>query len=283
MKPKFACSDFTFPLLKHNHVLTLISMLGFEGVDIGLFEGRSHLQPSTEFKAIKKNAKRLSQELERNHLVAADVFLQCNNDFSVYAINQPKKERRDLARDWYLKTLDYASNLNAHHVTILPGVAFGKDYEVDFALAAEELLWRVEKAKDYKITLGFEAHVGSLVQEPKKAQRLVKSVKGLTLTLDYTHFIRIGMKEKDYSILMPYASHFHARNAAPGQLQTIFKENKIDYRKVVKSMLETNYKGYVGIEFFWMEWENGNRVDNISETILLKNYIKECWNELSKA
>ena len=281
MKPKFACSDFTFPLFDHNKVLSLISMLGFEGADIGLFEGRSHLQPSTEFAAIKKNAKRLKQELENNGLVAADVFLQCNNDFSIYAINQPNKIKRDFAREWYLKTLDYAANLEGRHVTVLPGVDFEKDFEADFALAVEELNWRVERAKDYKITLGFEAHVGSLVQQPKQAERLVKSVKGLTLTLDYTHFIKIGMKEKEYSILMPYASHFHARNAAPGQLQTIFKENKIDYKKVVKSMLETKYKGFIGIEFFWMEWENGNRVDNISETILLKNYIKECWTDLS--
>lgn len=283
MKPKFACSDFTFPLLKHNQVLSLISMLEFEGVDIGLFEGRSHLQPSTEFSNTKNNSKKLLKNLELNRLVAADVFLQCDNDFSIYAINQPNKARRDFAREWYLQTLEYAANLGAHHVTVLPGVDFGKDYESDFALAIEELAWRVEKANDYKITLGFEAHVGSLVQQPLQAERLVKSVKGLTLTLDYTHFIKMGMAKKQYSILMPYASHFHARNAAPGQLQTVFKENKIDYKKVVKSMIETKYKGFIGIEFIWMEWENGNRVDNISETILLKNYIKDCWAEFTKS
>jgi hypothetical protein len=80
---------------------------------------------------------------------------------------------------------------------------------------------------------------------------------------------------------MPYASHFHARNAAPGQLQTIFKESTIDYKKVVKSMLKNQYKGFIGIEFIWMEWEKGNRVDNVSESILLRNYIRDCWKELS--
>ena len=39
MQLKLACADFTFPLLPHDRVLDLIAMLGFEGVDIGLFEG----------------------------------------------------------------------------------------------------------------------------------------------------------------------------------------------------------------------------------------------------
>ncbi len=44
-----ACADFAFPLLPHQNSLDVISMLGFDGVDIGLFEGRSHLHPSREF------------------------------------------------------------------------------------------------------------------------------------------------------------------------------------------------------------------------------------------
>src|ERR1041385_8229426 len=50
MKLKLACADFAFPLLPHDRVLDLIAMLEFEGVDIGLFEGRSHLWPSAEMK-----------------------------------------------------------------------------------------------------------------------------------------------------------------------------------------------------------------------------------------
>ena len=48
MKLKLACADFTFPLLPHERVLDLIGMLDFDGVDVGLFEKRSHLWPSRE-------------------------------------------------------------------------------------------------------------------------------------------------------------------------------------------------------------------------------------------
>ena len=49
MELRLACADFTFPLLPHDKSLQLIAMLEIQGVDIGLFEGRSHLWPSREF------------------------------------------------------------------------------------------------------------------------------------------------------------------------------------------------------------------------------------------
>jgi sugar phosphate isomerase/epimerase len=281
MKPRYACADFTFPLLKHEQALQLIAMMEFEGVDIGLFEGRSHLQPSSEFPELEKRAKQLKKKLEHHGLVAADVFLQCDNDFSIYAINQTDIKRREKARDWYLKTLEYAGYLEGKHVTILPGVEISGDYQADFNRAVDELNWRIEKARERGIILGVEAHFGSLVQDPRKARQLVEKTDGLTLTLDMTHFVRLGADESDYMALIPYASHFHARNATPGNLQVVFKENVIDYDKVVRLMIETGYSGFMGIEFFWNEWENGNRVDNVSETILLKNYIQERWDHYS--
>ncbi len=186
------------------------------------------------------------------------------------------------ARDWYLKTLEYASHLKSKHVTILPGVEISGNYQADFDRAVDELNWRVEKARDLGIILGVEAHFGSLVQHPKQAKQLIEKTEGLTLTLDLTHFVRLGADEADYMALIPYASHFHARNATPGNLQVVFKENTINYDKVVKLMIESGYSGFMGIEFFWNEWENGNRVDNVSETILLKNYIHERWKHYSQ-
>ncbi len=275
MKPKFACADFTFPLLEHDKALKLIAMMGFDGVDIGLFEGRSHLQPSSQFPQLEKNAKTLSARLKDAGLEAADVFLQCDNDFSVYAFNQPDAKRREVACGWYLQTLEYASLLGGRHVTILPGVEFRSEpYEDSFQRAAETLGWCVEKAEEYGFTLGVEAHVGSLVQMPAQAERLIQSVPGLTLTLDYTHFIRLGVPQTEADTLVRYASHFHARNAAPDNVQVVAAENVIDYDRVVELMKQTRYRGYLGVEFFWNEWENGNRVDNVSETVLMKRKLE---------
>src|SRR5882757_5014092 len=96
---KLACADFTFPLLAHEKVLELIAMLGFEGVDIGLFEERSHLWPSREFVDIGNSAGELKRKLDAVGLQPADIFLQMAPDFQPYAINHPDAARRQKARD----------------------------------------------------------------------------------------------------------------------------------------------------------------------------------------
>ena len=125
-----ACADFTFPLLSHEHSLDLIALLGFDGVDIGLFEGRSHLQPSREF-SDRCAAEKLRQKVENRGLRVADVYLQMDPDFTTYAVNHPETLRRDKARDWFLRTLDYAAACQSPHVTALPGVLFDEESRTD--------------------------------------------------------------------------------------------------------------------------------------------------------
>ena len=122
MSLRLACADFTFPLLPHDDVLRLIAMLGFTGVDVGLFEQRSHLWPSHEYVHPDRSGTLLKAKLNDLGLSAADIFLQMDPDFTPWAINHPEAARRAHARDWFLRTLDYAGAAGARHVTILPGV-----------------------------------------------------------------------------------------------------------------------------------------------------------------
>ena len=105
----------------------------------------------------------------------------------------------------------------------------------------DELAWRTERAKAFGITLGTEAHVGSLAPDPATAKRLAESVPGLTLTLDYTHFTRAGLPDDAVEPLLAHASHFHVRGARPGRLQAPFKDNVIDYRRVVRRLQKAGY------------------------------------------
>ncbi len=274
MKLQFSCADFAFPLLKHTDVLKLISMMGFEGVDIGLFEERSHLQPSSEFADIAKKAKTLKNNLNAVGLKAADIFMQTALDFYLIAPNHPDEKVRQKNRDWFQNTLEYAAITDSHHISVLPGVVFKEEeYKASLNRCYEELTWRTEKAKEYGIIFGIEAHIGSIVDTPQKTLELVKSVHGLTLTLDYTHFTKVGIYDREIDILLPYASHIHARGAAPGILQCMVKESTIDYAAIIKKLKTMDYKGYIGIEYTWNDWENCNRNDNVAETILLKDLI----------
>jgi len=275
MKLKLACADFAFPLLPHDKVLDLIAMLEFDGVDIGLFEGRSHLWPSKVLAAPVKAGKQLGRKLADRGLRCADVFLQMDPSFIPYAINQPAAARRRRARDWFRKTLDYAAACGAKHVTTLPGVYFDTEQPADsWQRCGEELAWRAEQAKPHRIVFGVEAHVGSITPNPKAALRLVRSAPGLTLTLDYTHFTRDGLPDRAVEPLIAHASHFHARGARKGRLQTSFRNNTIDYARVLRALRQADYQGYVGVEYVWVDWEHCNEVDNLSETIQLRDFLR---------
>ena len=272
-----ACADFTFPLLAHEKVLKLISMLEFEGVDIGLFEERSHLWPSREFAQTERNGNALKSKLSDLGLRAADVFLQMAPDFQPFAINHPEAERRQKARDWFVRALEYATACGCGHVTTLPGVHFEEEesYADSYGRALVELAWRVEQANAHRIVFGVEAHVGSLVPEPQRAKQMVQEVPGLTLTLDYTHFTRLGMSDAEVEPLVPLASHFHLRGASKGRLQTSFEHNMIDYGRVLQAMRSCSYAGWVGIEYVWIDWEHCNECDNLSETIRFRDFVRQ--------
>ncbi len=276
MKFKLACADFTFPLLPHGRALELISFLDVEGVDIGLFEGRSHLWPSKEFEDLEGAASRLKEQLDGLGLEAADVFLQIAPDHESFAINHPDETRREHARDWFLETLKYASVIGARHISALPGVPFEEEepFDVSRAKCIDELRWRVDQADKQGIVFGTEAHVGSIAPTPEEAGELISDVPGLTLTLDYCHFTRDGIPDDRIEPLAKSASHFHTRGAGKGRLQTSFKDNEIDYERVVEVLEEAGYSGYLGLEYVWIDWEHCNECDNLSETILYRDFFR---------
>lgn len=275
MAYRLACADFTFPLLDHDRVLDLIKLLEFDGVDIGLFEGRSHLWPSKEFANLSASAATLSKKLADRGLKPADIFLQTAPEFVSLAANHPEADRRRQARDMFLRTLEYAAACGSPHVSALPGVNFETESPADsWGRCCDELAWRCEQAKNANLIFGIEAHVGSIAPNPAKALQLVKDVPGLTLTLDYTHFTRDGLPDSEIEPLVAHATHFHVRGARPTRLQCSFKENMIDYARVLKAMQQTGYRGYLGVEYVWIDWEHCNEVDNLSETILFRDFLR---------
>jgi len=275
MKLKLACADFAFPLLSHEQSLRLIAMLGFEGVDIGLFEDRSHLWPSREFEDVNRSAAALRRITDDLGLRVADVFLQLSPDFHPFAVNHPEPAPRRKARDAFMQTLDYAAGCSCGHVTVLPGIHFEEESPEDsLARAAGEMAWRAEQAQRCGIILGTEAHVGSLAPDPASASELLARTPGLTLTLDYTHFTRAGLLDEMIEPLLDHASHVHVRGARTGRLQTPFKDSTIDYRKIFHRLAKRDYQGWLGIEYVWIDWEHCNECDNLSETILFRDFLR---------
>jgi sugar phosphate isomerase/epimerase len=271
---KIACADFSFPLLLHDVALDLIAGMGIRAVDISLMVGYSHLDVEDVIRRPREAAKDLVGKLLGKGLVIADVNFTPGEDFRTRAVNHPDAEVRRESADWFRRAVEFAAHANASHMTILPGVQWEDETpEASFARCVAELEWRLKYAADAGVTVSIEAHLGSIAPTPTEARKLLAAVSGLTLTLDYTHFVYQGFSNEDCEGLLSYASHFHARGGAPKRLQTSLKESAIDYRQVLERMKEVRYSGYFAIEYVWIDWEGCNETDNVSETILLRNLV----------
>lgn len=274
MKLRLACSDYTFPLLPHDHVFPLVAALGFEGIDVGLFQDRSHLQPSHVLPHLARSADELSAKVRDQGLELADVFMQAST-FEDRAANHPDAAERARGRDFFLRMLEFALRCNAHHLTGLPGVDWeGVPHDTSLKRAAEELTERAALARQVGVVYSVEAHMGSIVPNPAGAKALIDLSPGLTLTLDYTHFIRQGFSDAECEALIPYAAHYHARGAENGRIQASLAANTIDFKRVLRALEGAGYHGYMGVEYVWTEWERCNEVDNLSETVLLRDHLR---------
>ena len=281
---KLACADFSFPLLSHEDALDLVARLGFEGVDIGLFPNRSHFQPKDFVKNISAAARDLSARVRDRGLEFADIFLQPSDSLEEMAPNHPNATQRRRWRDLFARTLEFTLRCNASHMTTLPGVHFETEPLADsLQRCSDELAWCVEQAEVAGVVFSVETHMWSLAPTAKLAARLVRMTKGLTLTLDYGHYTAQGESDRKIEPLVKHASHFHARAACKGLLQTTLTDNTIGFHAVVQEMKKTGYKGYLGVEYVRMDVDVVPDVDNLSETILMRDLLTKAWGIRRKA
>jgi sugar phosphate isomerase/epimerase len=283
MKLKLSCADFSFPLLPHEAVLKVIALLGLRGVDVGLFAGQSHLRPEVELRRPGRSGAALRRRLAAEGLTASDIFLQVHENFTDYAVNHPEPARRRSARQQFARTLEYAAAAGAEHLTLLPGVAFkieprGKS----LARAAAELSWRVEQAAIMDLKVAVEPHLGSLLDTPERALQLAALAPGLGFTLDYAHFTRAGVPDRRIEPLTARATHFHARCARPGRLQSRFQDNAIDFPRALRSLDNQGFNGWMALEYVWIDWEHCNEVDVLSETIQLGQHLRTAAKQVRR-
>ena len=280
MKLRLSCADFSFPLLPHEQALDLIATLGFEGVDIAMFASGGHVNPSVELAQVPRAALKLKAKLHACGLKLADVFLIPGPNFGILAPNHPDERVRHQAREQFIRVVEYTLRAGGKHISALPGVLWKGEGKADsLQRSAEELAWRAEVADTHGLVYSVEPHIGSIVSRPQEVEALLRMTPKLTLTLDYGHFTRAGISDREIEPLVHHASHFHCRGAYRGCLQAPFKTNTIDFSRILQVMGEEGYRGYITIEYTWSEWERCNQTDNLSETILFRDFLRATTGE----
>ncbi|MEU8227934.1 sugar phosphate isomerase/epimerase [Kribbella sp. NPDC048915] len=272
---KLACSDYTFPLLDHEEACALIARLGFEGVNVGVWGSITQLR-ADDAAADPVSAGRAAASRLRSHgLVAADVFLIADPDYSVLAVNHPDSRERERSRDRFRRWLEFVAEAGASGLTVLPGLDFdGVPHDESLGRAAEELAVRVEAGAEAGLAVSVEPHIGSVVASPADTARLLELSPGLQLTLDHSHFVMQGHGVQELDPLLGRARHLHARGARAERLQVGMKDNVIDYEHVVGGLQDAGFDGFLITEYLWIDQGRCDECDTLSETILMRDRLQ---------
>ena len=216
---------------------------------------------------------------EETGLGLTDLFVTFGQGFADRPVNSPDEatHRENLRRFKTMAGVCQESGIPG--VTLLPGVIheeLGADASLE--LAAHALTELVATAGDAGLRLSVEPHVGSVVATVEPTARLLEMTPGLTLSLDYSHYVAAYEPVEAIHTLLPYAGHLHARQASLGRVQMSHRTGTLDYGDIVHRARDLGFIGSIAVEYTWQEWERCDEVDVVSESILLRQVLERARN-----
>lgn len=198
------------------------------------------------------------------------------SSFEDRAINStdPAVRRRNM--ETLKNVLECCQAAQIQSLLISPGVDQpGKSHQDSLALAAASLNEMNTLAQDAGVPLIFEPHVDSILEDPRETVEFLRQNPGLSIALDYSHFVAQGYPTSAIDPLVPYAGHFHLRQGADQQLQARWDDGIIDFSTAIGLLKEAGYKGYLTLEYEhdpgWMDMD---KCDVMTETIKMRNLVQ---------
>lgn len=279
MTIRLSCSDYTWPNLRHRTVMSAISDLGFEGVDIGVFNTQTHVTVPAIVADPEHVADLVLRQTEEVGLLVADVFLTAHNTLEALSPTSVIKGDWEELRDIFSALVKFATAVGSKGVTLLPGVIeLGVTREEALDRSASRLSALVEIAYETNLMTSVEPHVGSCIEDPNSTLQLLEMCPGLTVTLDPSHFGFLGWRTDSLIPLISKTRHVQIRPAGRGVMQTRLIDDELDIPLFVSELRKHNYSGWIASEFVWMEKWGCDRVDNTTESFLLGKHLRQLLN-----
>ena len=271
---RLSCTSFSFPLLRLPKVARLLELLEFRHIDLCIAEGDRDVKAQAVEADSEAVARADREACRAANLSVVDIFCHLGRGAFDHPLNTPDAAQRELNRGRFRAYVRYAAGVRAEGLTISPGKRWDGIADGGFDLACRELVLYAGWAGERGLRLSVEPHLDSIVADPGLAASLAAAVRGLTLTLDYSHFVARGIEQAAVHPLLPLAGHLHVRQAAPGRLQAAGDEGIIDFDAIVDRLAGLGYRGALTLEYLWSPWQDMNRVDVLTETLVLRRRLE---------
>ncbi len=268
----FSCHTWAFHDLTLVEALGTIGRLGFRYADIGTGAG---FPTNRAVAQAARTASEIRDELVINDLQLADLYLMLPR----ISLADEERQRKDI--DLFKALLPFAAELKTPGITVSPGV-IAKDKGA-FDRTAEALREMTEAATAVQIPLSIEPHLDSMAATPTAALKLIETVPGLRITIDWAQMVCQNIQHDEILRLLPHARHIQIRQAAKNQLQTTWEKGKVDVAHVVADLIGGGYSSAVCVEMMNIPGKHGmQKVDFLRESARMRDTLRDARDRILK-
>jgi len=269
MPIQLACHKWTFPAASCAEAARLVRALGFDLMDLG---NSPDLDPAYVAEHPDEEADRFNRIKAETGVRFVDCFPQWGS--IGFSNNSADPEVRAAFRRIWSGFFRFAAGIGLTGVSLSPGRYWpGESVDASFQRGAEELRWAVAEAAKHALQLRIEPHISSVTWTPDLAVRMCEAVPGLSLTVDHSHFVFHDIPYEEIARMHPHGTHWHARQARPGEAQSRFDDGTIPFDRIVADLQARGYAGVVTLEYVHGAWMKQDNVDCVTETIRLRDQL----------
>jgi sugar phosphate isomerase/epimerase len=266
---KLCTSSWSFSHCTLSEAVAITKALGFGATDLGYFHG-----PALDKHQVINKPAAYAEHI-RSLEIAVPTFYHLFGE-TLYDRNLADRESLPANRKDFAAVVEFCRAARIPVVFIIPGMVNpGQTREQAFEVSVRSLRELLPIAMDAGISLSIEAHVHSYLESPAMVLDLLGEVKGLKLTLDYSHFVCLGYRQEEIDALAPHAAHVHLRQARPGVLQAEMSQGTVNIGALLGLLERLKYKGYIALEAVHQEYMNTVHEDVLTEIIKLRNFCLE--------
>jgi sugar phosphate isomerase/epimerase len=269
MAIEVGCHKWTFGNCSIGEAAHIVRALGFGCMDLG---SSQDFDPAYIAKNVADEASRFRKIRGETGIRFVDAVPIVEPAFSS---NHPSDDVRAEYRRTLLSFFDFAELIQLTGVTLSAGRFWPSEpAEVSKQRSADELGWAVTQGKERGLEVRIEPHVRGITWTPELAVEMVQMVPGLSLTIDHSHFVINDLPYEQIAMMHPYGTHWHARQARPGELQCRWEVGEVDFERILGDLSHGAYDGVMCLEYGHSEWMQQDNVDCVHETVVLRDHLR---------
>lgn len=272
---QIGCHAWSYNNLSLEAAIGTIARLGFRHIDLGsgphLDVGRASAYPEAEAATIRRM-------LDEFHLTISDLYLM------LPFTNSPDPAQRETHLTLFERLVPFAEALGTPGITITPGIIHSDGVEHSMARAVPALLRMLQAAEDSDLRISFEPHMDSVAQRPEQALLLLEAVPGLSLTLDFAHFLYQGIVSREVEPLLEHVAHVHVRQARRGCLQTPHDEGTMNIQQLLQDLSDYGYRGTLTVEYMTtFGWHGMKQISISKESVRTRDALRAARSRIETA